>query len=82
MRIISLGWGVQSFTLAAMAALGETEKVGAAIHADTTHEASGTYEFARQWTCLLYTSDTADERSSVDLGGRRIIKKKNNIRNT
>ena len=38
--------------------------------------------------CLLYTSDAADERSSVDLGGRRIIKKKNkhnkkkhNIRN-
>ena len=26
---------------------------------------------------LLYTSDAADERSSVDLGGRRIIKKKN-----
>src|SRR5678815_3351629 len=25
--------------------------------------------------CLLYTSDAADERSSVDLGGRRIIKK-------
>ena len=31
--------------------------------------------------CLLYTSDAADERSSVDLGGRRIIKKKQNIDN-
>ena len=29
--------------------------------------------------CLLYTSDAADERSSVDLGGRRIIKKKKQI---
>ena len=29
--------------------------------------------------CLLYTSDAADERSSVDLGGRRIIKKKNHL---
>ena len=29
--------------------------------------------------CLLYTSDAADERSSVDLGGRRIIKKKKNM---
>eukprot|EP00658_Telonema_sp_P-2_P047410 TRINITY_DN3606_c0_g1_i11.p1 TRINITY_DN3606_c0_g1~~TRINITY_DN3606_c0_g1_i11.p1 ORF type:complete len:668 (+),score=164.56 TRINITY_DN3606_c0_g1_i11:151-2004(+) len=31
--------------------------------------------------CLLYTSDAADEEDSVDLGGRRIIKKKkkNNI---
>ena len=29
--------------------------------------------------CLLYTSDAADERSSVDLGGRRIIKKKRQV---
>ena len=33
-------------------------------------------------TCLLYTSDAADERSSVDLGGRRIIKKKTNNETT
>mgnify|MGYP003381674069 CR=1 FL=1 len=31
---------------------------------------------AQHNNCLLYTSDAADERSSVDLGGRRIIKKK------
>ena len=31
--------------------------------------------------CLLYTSDAADERSSVDLGGRRIIKKKKKKKN-
>mgnify|MGYP003381643691 CR=1 FL=1 len=31
---------------------------------------------AARCSCLLYTSDAADERSSVDLGGRRIIKKK------
>ena len=31
------------------------------------------------YTCLLYTSDAADERSSVDLGGRRIIKKQKSI---
>ena len=29
--------------------------------------------------CLLYTSDAADERSSVDLGGRRIIKTKKSL---
>ena len=29
--------------------------------------------------CLLYTSDAADEEDSVDLGGRRIIKKKKNM---
>ena len=27
--------------------------------------------------CLLYTSDAADEQRGVDIGGRRIIKKKN-----
>ena len=32
--------------------------------------------------CLLYTSDAADERSSVDLGGRRIIKKKKKRKNS
>ena len=32
------------------------------------------------YTCLLYTSDAADERSSVDLGGRRIIKKKKKVK--
>ena len=31
------------------------------------------------YSCLLYTSDAADERSSVDLGGRRIIKKKKHL---
>src|SRR5664280_3832818 len=30
----------------------------------------------QQFGCLLYTSDAADEEDSVDLGGRRIIKKK------
>ena len=43
---------------------------------------AGTYLFKEGqdadqfYICLLYTSDAADERSSVDLGGRRIIKKK------
>ena len=32
--------------------------------------------FIEDIRCLLYTSDAADERSSVDLGGRRIITKK------
>lgn len=53
LRVISLGWGVQSFTLAAQAALGELEPVDAAIHADTTHERSATYEFAARMTPWL-----------------------------
>ena len=53
MRVISLGWGVQSFALAAMSALGELPPVDAAIHADTTHERRETYEFAEWWTPWL-----------------------------
>ena len=33
-------------------------------------------ENRESWSCLLYTSDAADEEDSVDLGGRRNIKKK------
>ena len=33
-------------------------------------------------TCLLYTSDAADEEDSVDLGGRRITKKTKNMKTT
>ena len=33
-------------------------------------------------TCLLYTSDAADDLLCVDLGGRRIIKKKKHINET
>ena len=38
-----------------------------------------TYKIRQVENCLLYTSDAADERSSVDLGGRRFIKKKKHI---
>ena len=37
---------------------------------------AGFYNPLLAMICLLYTSDAADERSSGDLGGRRIIKKK------
>lgn len=52
LRILSLGWGVQSFTLAAMAAVGEIE-LDYAVHADTRNERSETYSFAREWTPWL-----------------------------
>ncbi len=35
---------------------------------------------AHLYGCLLYKSDAADELTRVDLGGRRVIKKKNNLR--
>lgn len=53
MKVLSLGWGIQSFTLAAMAALGEIEKPDVAIHADTLNERSDTYRFAADWTPWL-----------------------------
>ena len=43
-----------------------------------THRNDHTHgpEAGEHTTCLLYTSDAAGERSSVDLGGRRILIKK------
>ena len=43
-------------------------------HTDT-HSLTHTHTHRHSLTCLLYTSDAADERLCVDLGGRRIIKK-------
>lgn len=53
LTIISLGWGVQSWTLAAMSALGELPSVDYAIHSDTTFERTATYAFAKEWTPWL-----------------------------
>ena len=53
LKILSLGWGVQSWTLAAMAALNYIPKPDYAVHADTQHEMSGTYAHAKKWTPWL-----------------------------
>lgn len=53
LRILSLGWGVQSTTLAFMAAMGELEPLSFAVHSDTTHEHQHTYEYAKKWTPWL-----------------------------
>ena len=37
---------------------------------------ANTVELYRCYCCLLYTSDAADDMQCVDLGGRRIIKKR------
>ncbi len=50
LTILSLGWGIQSFTIAAMSALGELEPVDFAVHADTLHESQLTYEFIARWS--------------------------------
>lgn len=51
--VLSLGWGVQSWTMAAMVALSELPPIDAAIHADTTYERADTYKFAARWTPWL-----------------------------
>ena len=71
MRVISLGWGVQSFALAAMSALGELPPVDAAIHADTTHERRETYEFAAKWTPWL--EERGVKVVTVNNGRRTVI---------
>mgnify|MGYP007111970661 CR=1 FL=1 len=52
----------------------------AVLQKETDKNASAALLFARgigrSDTCLLYTSDAADDLHCVDLGGRRIIKKK------
>src|SRR5664279_1977280 len=50
--------------------LGANAVIG--VRYDATEIAPGITEVL---CCLLYTSDAADEEDSVDLGGRRIIKK-------
>ena len=50
---LSLGWGVQSWTIAAMIALGELPPVDLAIFSDTRHEHQATYEHAAKWTPWL-----------------------------
>lgn len=53
LRVLSLGWGVQTWALAVMAAEGDIEPVDYMVFADTTHERSSTYEFLNEWTPWL-----------------------------
>ena len=53
LKVLSLGWGVQSWTVAAMSALGALPKLDVAIHADTRWEHQATYRFAKQWSPWL-----------------------------
>ena len=87
-KITYVGFGEKNFENIFLE-LGENKKLNIALEESTTALAAveiiakvGTIgEISGTGTqisaCLLYTSDAADERSSVDLGGRRIIKKKN-----
>ena len=70
----------QTFTVTEAAAVGLAAATPVATITDANVQTAlrGNYTPAAGpvYVCLLYTSDAADERSSVDLGGRRIIKNK------
>ncbi len=53
LTVLSLGWGVQSWALAAMSALGKLPPIDVALHADTGWERSETLAFAERWTPWL-----------------------------
>lgn len=53
LKILSMGWGVQTWTLAAMMALDKHPRTDFLVFADTHHEGQGTYDFASQWAPWL-----------------------------
>lgn len=53
LTVLSMGWGVQTWTLAAMMALGEMPRTNYIVFADTHHEGQATYDFIRQWSPWL-----------------------------
>lgn len=57
MIVHSNGWGIQSWTIHNMVIFGELPPFDATIFADTGHEASWTYDFARRWTPYLEEHD-------------------------
>lgn len=49
LTILSMGWGRQTWALAAMMALDEIPRADFIVHSDTTHEHEATYAFRREW---------------------------------
>src|SRR5450756_428345 len=62
---------LQKFASFFLGTSGSTGATGASVTAASSHERN-----IPCMPCLLYTSDAADDLLCVDLGGRRIIKKK------
>lgn len=48
-----MGWGVQTWALAAMMALEEHPRADFIVFSDTHHESQATYDFAQKWTPWL-----------------------------
>src|SRR5659263_776229 len=69
-------WGTFAINITGSLLLGLV--TGLALHHGLAHRPTVVLSagFTGGYTCLLYTSDAADDLLCVDLGGRRIIKKK------
>ncbi len=67
LTILSMGWGVQTWTLAAMMALGEHHRADYIVFADTNHEHQATYDFIQEWSPWL----SEHGLSLVEVKGRR-----------
>ena len=88
-HVFHKGWSAEDHQelYGAFRALQATTPGAVAVRSSAIAEDTETASYAgMQDTCLLYTSDAADDLLCVDLGGRRINKKKkntnaNNIRN-
>src|SRR5450756_3236084 len=65
-------WSVEGFMLRYTA---QMLRASLARHLTEAVRPGGTWHFTHG-TCLLYTSDAADDLLCVDLGGRRFLKKK------
>lgn len=53
LSVLSMGWGKQTWAMAAMMALGELPRTDYLVFADTGHEHQATYDFIRHWTPWL-----------------------------
>jgi len=53
LTVLSMGWGVQTWTMAAMMALDEMPRADFIVFADTHHESVETYDFIRKWAPWL-----------------------------
>lgn len=68
LRVLSLGMGLQSVTLAFMSASGDLPMLDAAIFADTGHEKRATYEYLDYLRPLLPFPISVVRREGPDLG--------------
>src|SRR5674536_373382 len=78
-RKVNIKRSTDSLRVSATLQNGKTNSVKAAVYAPYIYRWMLDFVGALSelsGDCLLYTSDAADEEDSVDLGGRRIIKKK------